>query len=331
MIFNDMQERIAFNSKMFFNVIKFIWAVLIIFLWLNLYVKNSGEDTNFLNNVYYDEVSPADNVYNENWLEGVWMHNISVSEQEEQIDKYDDLDWENHEYELKYQTLCFSDFSVCMKTQYEWEFSPKDKFMYLASNIYVINTIAQNIQIWLDIDDQLESMILNSSYWSTRGSATRDTVTLNLWAVTSYVEYLWLISHELWHIVDLWVIKWYSTEKDENFTEFGKKVFSIDDPSLSYYALSWNSETVRKPEAVKEDFCSWYWMTDPFEDFAECHNVYLNHNAIFRERAKVNDTMRQKYNFFANLYNWKFLFSSSSDLDRFNSNNSRRPRDTTKM
>lgn len=331
MIFNDMSERITFNRKTFFNIIKLIWAVLIIFLWLKLHIQNSWEYTDFPNNIYYDEIVPVENQYNENWLEWVWMHNISASEQEEQIDKYTDLDGENHEYELKYQTLCFSDFNVCMKTQYEWTFSPKDKFMYLASNIYVINTIAQNIQIWLDIDNQLEAMILNSSYWATRWSATRDTVTLNLWAVTSYVEYLWLISHELWHIVDLWIIKWYSSEKDENFTEFGKEVFSIDDPSLTYYALSWNSETVRKPEAVKDDFCSWYWMTDPFEDFAECHNMYMNHNEIFRERAKINDIMKQKYNFFANLYNWKFMFNSSSDLDRFNSTPSRRPWDTTKM
>ena len=43
-------------------------------------------------------------------------------------------------------------------------------------------------------------------------------------------------------------------------------------------------------------------MTDPFEDFAECHNLYLTHNAIFREWAKKNLVMRKKYNFFANLY-----------------------------
>ena len=75
-----------------------------------------------------------------------------------------------------------------------------------------------------------------------------------------------------------------------------------DDPSISYYALSWQNETIRKDTAVVADFCSSYAMTDPFEDFAECHNLYLNHNAIFKAWAQNNDIMRQKYNFFANLY-----------------------------
>jgi hypothetical protein len=41
--------------------------------------------------------------------------------------------------------------------------------------------------------------------------------------------------------------------------------------------------------------------------------------------------MKQKYNFFANLYGWKFMFASASDLSNFNSDNSWRPWDTTKM
>jgi len=66
--------------------------------------------------------------------------------------------------------------------------------------------------------------------------------------------------------------------------------------------LSWQSEKIRKSDAVKDDFCSGYGMTDPFEDFAECHNLYLNHNAIFKKMAISNDNMRKKYNFMANLY-----------------------------
>lgn len=330
MISNDMQK-VVWNKKVIFNTIKLLWAVLIIFFWLKLYVQNSGEQMDFSNDIMYDEVSPAENDYNWEWLSWVWMHNITQVEQEEQVDTYDDFDWENHEFQLKYQVLCFSDFDLCMKTKYSGTFSARDKFMYLASNYYVINTIRQNIQIWLDINEQLEKIEINSDYWATRWSANRDSVTINMWGVFSYVEYLSLISHELWHVVDLWIIRWYSSQKDENFTEFGRAVFSIDDPSLMYYALSRNSETVRKSESTKEDFCSGYGMTDPFEDFAECHNLYLNHNEIFKERAKTNEIMRQKYNFLANLYNGKYMFSSSSDLVKYDTNSSRRPWDTTKM
>lgn len=289
------------------------------------------ENTNFLTWKYYDDVSPIDYEYSEDWVNEIWMHNISDTEQNETIDTYSDLDWENHEYELKYQALCMANFSYCMKVVYDGEISAKDKFMYLASTIYVLNTISDNIQIWWNIKQQLKRVDVSSAYWSTRWSADWNSVNIHLWAVKSYVEYFGLISHELWHVVDLWVIQWYSAEKDSDFTEFWKKVFSVDDPSLLYYSLCRESETVRKSTVTKEDFCSWYGMTDPFEDFAECHNLYLNHNDIFKKWAKVNEIMKQKYNFFANLYGWKYIFWSSSDIAKFETSQSWRPWDTTKM
>ena len=331
MIFNDMPERITFNRRATFNIIKLVWAVLILYFWLKISVLNIWENTSLLTWKYYDEISPVDYEYNEDWANELWVHKVSEVEQEEKIDTYSDLDWENHEFELKYQSLCFSNFGFCMKVVYDWEFSPKDKFMYLASTVYVLNTISENIQIWWDIKTQLKKVNLSSEYWATRWTADRNSVSIKLWAVKSYVEYLWLISHELWHVVDLGVIKWYSSEKDPNYTEFWNKVFAIDDPSLLYYSLSWDSETVRKSTATKEDFCSGYGMTDPFEDFAECHNMYLNHNDIFKKRAKQNEIMKQKYNFFANLYKGKYMFGSSPDLSKYENNLSQRPRDSTKM
>ena len=331
MIFNDMQERITFNCTTIFNIIKLVWAVIILYLWLKISAGNIWEDANFLVWKYYNEVVPVDASYNEDWVSNMGMHNITDVEQQEKVDTYSDLDWENHEFELKYQALCLSDVDLCLKVKFVWDIPSKDKFMYFASTMYVLNTISKNIQIWKDINSQAKVITIDSAYGATRWSADRTSVSIKLWAVKSYVEFLWLISHELWHVVDLWVVQWYSSEKDLSYTEFWNSVFAIDDPSLSYYSLSWDSETVRKSTATKEDFCSWYGMTDPFEDFAECHNAYLNHNDIFKAWAQKNEIMKQKYNFFANLYGWKFMFGSNSDLSKFNSNNSWRPWDTTKM
>ena len=72
-------------------------------------------------------------------------------------------------------------------------------------------------------------------------------------------------------------------------------------------------------------------MSDPFEDFAECHNLYLNHNAIFKVWAQNNIALKQKYNFFANLYGGKYLFDTKSDLGTYANMVSVRPWDTTKM
>ena len=51
-------------------------------------------------------------------------------------------------------------------------------------------------------------------------------------------------------------------------------------------------------------------MTNPFEDFSECHNLYLNHNDLFQAFAQRNSNMKNKYNFFANLYGGYYMNNS---------------------
>jgi hypothetical protein len=55
-------------------------------------------------------------------------------------------------------------------------------------------------------------------------------------------------------------------------------------------------------------------MSDPFEDFAECHNLYLNHHNVFQLLAKNNTSLKSKYNYFANLYGGKYFSNSSLAL-----------------
>jgi hypothetical protein len=43
-------------------------------------------------------------------------------------------------------------------------------------------------------------------------------------------------------------------------------------------------------------------MYDPFEDFAECFNTYLNHNSFFKQIAKKNSSLEKKYNFIADFF-----------------------------
>lgn len=94
------------------------------------------------------------------------------------------------------------------------------------------------------------------------------------------------MTHEFGHIVDLGVLNGISKIQNGNYTEFGKVKFAIDDPSLEYYKYSRTSESIRNQSAKKKDFCSGYGMTNPFEDFAECHNLYLNNKQLFRSMAR---------------------------------------------
>ncbi|MDR2190630.1 MAG: hypothetical protein LBP53_05620 [Candidatus Peribacteria bacterium] len=69
-------------------------------------------------------------------------------------------------------------------------------------------------------------------------------------------EFFQVLTHEAGHIVDLGSLQGKSSSKSNVFTEFGKKVFAIDDPSLEYYRYSRQSETIRKSGVNKSDFCS---------------------------------------------------------------------------
>ena len=72
-------------------------------------------------------------------------------------------------------------------------------------------------------------------------------------------------------------------------------------------------------------------MSDPFEDFAECFNLYTNHNSFFRQIAKTNPILKKKYNHIANIFEGEYISSNSQDLKLIKTNSTRRPRDTTKL
>lgn len=317
----------AFNV---YNVLKFIWWVAIFYFWLKLFVPTTIEE-DFISSNMYEGVEAQSNEMTQDFKDALWKHDVAWIDWYDNYDSSDYSDSQDNEYETLFQNICTTNRTFCSKITFNWEYNIKDKYMYLASAIYILRFIENNIQAGLPLSKNLNTIIVNDAHNTRRWFANWDTITLNLWSVSSYAEFMELISHEMWHIVDLWLIRWYSYQKDLNYTEFGNVVFSVDDPSISYYEISWNSENIRKSTANISDFCSSYGMSDPFEDLAECHNLYLNHNAIFKAWAKNNESMRQKYNFFANLYGWKFLFSSTVDLSKYDANSSVRPWDTTKM
>lgn len=72
-------------------------------------------------------------------------------------------------------------------------------------------------------------------------------------------------------------------------------------------------------------------MTDPFEDFSECFNLYINHNIFFREITKKNTILTNKYNFIAKIVDGKYMASNDEETKHIKENPIRRPRDTTKI
>jgi hypothetical protein len=55
-------------------------------------------------------------------------------------------------------------------------------------------------------------------------------------------------------------------------------------------------------------------MSNPFEDFAECHNLYLNNRKLFRSMASESTILKDKYNFFANLFDNNILWDNKTAM-----------------
>lgn len=221
--------------------------------------------------------------------------------------------------------------NICDKIAFNGKYTQTEKYTYLKILTKLTRFINTNNTEDKDIDDVIERIEINNENGKRRGYATRDTIIFNIGSVQSNKEFIDLSSHEMGHITDLGYLQGATAKKDRNFTEFGKVVFSLDDISIKFYGISWESETIRKSTAKKKDFCSGYGMTDPFEDFSECFNLYLNHNIFFREIAKTNITLKKKYNFIAGIFKGKHISSSNADLELVKQDKERRPRDTTKI
>ena len=291
-------------GKQFRNVMKILGVAIAVYLALTVKIWLTWET---------DEVTQFDYLENE----------IKSEKQLENMDE------ENHWSSSAFNKLCSRYKYICSKISRVGTFTDSDKSRKLAYVAYLLMKLDDNISRGKNPSDALLAMLINENNWSRRGSANRTTITINLWWMKYDNEFFQVISHEMWHIVDLWWLQWTSNQKHPNYTEFNKAVFSLDDPSLEYYKYSRASETVRKNWMVKEDFCSWYGMSDPFEDFAECHNLYLNHHDYFRKIAMNNSTVKNKYNFMSNLYGWKYINNSEAKYE--NREISYRVWDTTKI
>ena len=72
-------------------------------------------------------------------------------------------------------------------------------------------------------------------------------------------------------------------------------------------------------------------MTDPFEDFAECFNLYLNHNKLFKFLAQKDTILGRKYNFLASMFKGNYINADTANISLMKEKATERVRDTTKI
>lgn len=314
-------------------VVKFTIATIIFYIWFSFNLRQIGHKTLPITSIDY---------LNQLWTQpGVFSGTTDVDQEIQQI--VEEIRTQQHPasdiipqsvYTKKIQTTCAAYKDICTKVVFQWDISLYDQYAYLASITYIITQLDSFMKpVWLPlIKDTVKTINISGVGWSRRWWSTRDTMYMNTEKITSHAEFFEVFTHELWHIVDLGVINGVSRTKDRNFTEFDRVVFASDDVSLDYYKISRKSESIRSVLSQSEDFCSGYGMTNPFEDFAECFNMYLNHNTYFKYIAKNNSALTAKYNFFANIFDGYYFFWSDIDLKSFGEKRiTRRPWDTTRM
>lgn len=232
----------------------------------------------------------------------------------------------NDEVKSIHSILCKKYKKLCSIIKYEWIYIWDNKETYWTISMYFIKKL--DTILWDDITSRiLKKITISSQRNNRRAYATHNTMFFHIpWI--SYREYMMVLTHELWHIIDLSVVLWSDRKKSSLFTEFDKEEFSIDDPSLTYYKISWENEHQKKSTHTKEAFCSIYGMSNPFEDFAECFQLYMNHNQYFRTIISNNSILTEKYLFIDKLLDGKYFYNKLQSIE---AKESHRHRDTTRM
>ncbi len=227
-------------------------------------------------------------------------------------------------------TTC-NDLQICDKVKFSAGYTDTKKALYYSSIIDVIDSLQQWMSRKTIISDSLFSLTLSNSIWDRRWWWWSKTIIINTKDISNMQEFREILTHELGHIIDLWGIVGVSQQYDQKFTLWGKSIFGIDDSSLDFYRISRDSITTRKSDATYLDFIWWYAMSNPYEDFAECFNMYIRHNDVFRAMSQWSQKLQKKYNYIQSIIWSTILATDWQNVATINANSKRRPRDSTRM
>lgn len=106
-------------------------------------------------------------------------------------------------------------------------------------------------------------------------------------------EFRALFFHEMGHVIDLGCLGSAERAQKSTFVD-GKEIIYLDDPSTSYYQISWINSKSHKSGTKAADFVSGYAAWDPFEDMSESLTYYILQPEAFRARAKTNAAIAAK-------------------------------------
>ncbi len=139
-------------------------------------------------------------------------------------------------------------------------------------------------------------------------------------------EFMALVVHECGHVTDLGGLLGTETADRTMFADGSVPIYR-DDPSMTFYDISWLSPVMMQPNMTDNDFVSGYAKSDPFEDFAETFAYYVLQQKEFARIARGHPVLQAKYDFMANI-----VFAGSPKIAEGKSTRgTRAPWDVTKL
>lgn len=225
--------------------------------------------------------------------------------------------------------MCTKLWGLCNKITFDANISDYERYAYTLLLWHTISKIESFG--YPTLQETLSSVTIQKPKWGRRWYAGHDLIVFNIQNIKNFSEFYQVATHELWHILDLWVIQWTQSQKyNSDYTEFWDIMFYEDDQSLEYYKISRLNENTKKSDASFKDYVSGYGMSNPFEDFAESMNMYLNNNSLFVSMSSESVILKEKYLFMQRLFASNYTYNSLSWVKSIKQVN-RRPRDSTRV
>lgn len=220
------------------------------------------------------------------------------------------------DYQTAIEQLCLHFGDMCDRIRIVGDYHPRTAYLYTAIPLYLAHHFDLHIRADRKFGETLRSIAVSDD-GGRRWYASHDSIIIYSASIDDTKEYLEIMTHEMGHVVDLGVVRGTMKRRDPNFTEFGKMAFSLDDPSLDFYRLSRESENTRKSGQTRQDFCSGYGQHNPFEDFAECMNLYINHHDLFDHISSRSYFLRRKYAYIKELFDGFYLYRDTASVAKY--------------
>lgn len=128
---------------------------------------------------------------------------------------------------------------------------------------------------------------------ASRGFASEDSIILD--GTLPMDQKRSVLIHELGHFFDLGPCTAGNPASGLSAFKDGNRPFYNNDPSVSFYSISWIDSTVRRSDSKSTDFVTGYagWK-DSYEDAAETFDYFITQHADFVLRAQTNPVLAQK-------------------------------------